>query len=316
VHLTTITKTMTKFKSGSALNAQLEELIKNADKFLWLISPYIKLHQRVKAELKLKKSLPELKVKIVFGKGEDGTNKLSYEDAAFLKDFPDIEIRYEKNLHAKYYASEDGVLITSMNLYDYSQNNNIECGVWMEAPRSILGKVAWPSKDPYGDDESHKYFSDVIANSELLFKREAEFEKAFMSFQNTYKDSTLIIDKLDPYLKPKEKTKGDKFLNLNGLLDEQTKKFLAYSQTEKIIELQKSNTLNYNTDTSQNNTGQGDKGYCIRTGVEIPFNPKRPFCLKSYSSWSNFKNIDFPEKYCHKSGKASNGLTSFKSPVL
>src|SRR5579863_6687699 len=107
---------MAEFKSGSALNVQLEEIIKKAEEYLLLISPYIKLHSRIKSELKQKiTDTPKLEVFIVFGKAEEGGNKLSYEDAAFFKEFANIEIRYEKNLHAKYYANEQGGLITSMN---------------------------------------------------------------------------------------------------------------------------------------------------------------------------------------------------------
>ncbi len=57
-------------------------------------------------------------------------------------------------------------------------------------------------------------------------------------------------------------------------------------------------------------------GYCIRTGEEIAFNPQRPFCYKAYKSWAKFENYDFPEKYCHKTGKPSNGETSMANPEL
>ena len=41
---------------------------------------------------------------------------------------PNIEIAHRKNLHAKFYANEDGSIMTSMNLYAYSQDVNIETG--------------------------------------------------------------------------------------------------------------------------------------------------------------------------------------------
>lgn len=307
---------MSKFKSGSALNAQLEELIKNADDFLWLISPYIKLHQRIKAQLNLKKSIPSLKVVVVFGKGEDGSNKLCYEDAAFLKEFPNIEIRYEKNLHAKYYATEDGGLITSMNLYDYSQNNNLECGVWMEAPRSIVGRVPGFSKDADVDADSYNYFFDVIQNSELLFKVDAEFDKAYMGLQMTYRKSTLKLDKLDSYVKQEDKKTDNKFIDRKEFANEQPKKSSFYSQKDKQKEYDIKGNYHFKSNWNSYGTQAHETGYCIRTGVEIPFNPNRPFCYESYSSWAHFGNPDYPEKYCHKSGKVSYGKTSYNNPIL
>ena len=56
--------------------------------------------------------------------------------------------------------------------------------------------------------------------------------------------------------------------------------------------------------------------YSIRIDEEIAFNPKRPFCYKAYKSWAKFENYDFPEKYCHKTGEASNGKTSMAHLIL
>lgn len=57
-------------------------------------------------------------------------------------------------------------------------------------------------------------------------------------------------------------------------------------------------------------------GYCIRTGEEIPFNVKSPFTTKAFVSWNRFKNPEFKEKFCHFSGKESDGLTSYSKPIL
>jgi hypothetical protein len=57
-------------------------------------------------------------------------------------------------------------------------------------------------------------------------------------------------------------------------------------------------------------------GYCIRTGVQIPFNPSRPFCLPAYNEWSQYSNVDYRETFCHKTGKRSNGKTSMRNPIL
>ena len=59
-----------------------------------------------------------------------------------------------------------------------------------------------------------------------------------------------------------------------------------------------------------------DLGYCIRTGNRIPFDPSRPFSYEAYQSWVIFENWDYPEKYCHKTGKFSNGKTSMANPIL
>ena len=69
----------------------------------------------------------------MFGKNEEDMSKsMKQEDFDFFKQFPNIEILHENRLHAKYYANEPRAILTSMNSYGFSQNNNIEAGVLME----------------------------------------------------------------------------------------------------------------------------------------------------------------------------------------
>lgn len=58
------------------------------------------------------------------------------------------------------------------------------------------------------------------------------------------------------------------------------------------------------------------QGYCIRTGVEILFNNKKPMCEKAFDNWNKYKDENYPEKCCHFSGEESFGETSFAKPIL
>ena len=94
---------MAKFISDSSVNAEIEKLLKESENQLVLISPFIQIHERLKYFLNQKLELPNLEILIVFGKNEDNVSKsLSKDDLEFLKRFPNIEIRYNKRLHAKY----------------------------------------------------------------------------------------------------------------------------------------------------------------------------------------------------------------------
>lgn len=57
-------------------------------------------------------------------------------------------------------------------------------------------------------------------------------------------------------------------------------------------------------------------GYCIRTGVLIPFNINKPMCYEAFKNWEQYGDPDHPEKYCHFSGELSNGETTFAKPIL
>jgi hypothetical protein len=47
----------------------------------------------------------------------------------WMKEIQDLKVYEKSNLHAKCYLNEDRAIICSMNLYDYSQQNNIEMGI-------------------------------------------------------------------------------------------------------------------------------------------------------------------------------------------
>lgn len=163
---------MSKFITEHNLNTEISNIFSDADRKLILISPYIKLHSRFKDILRLKQKNFKLSITIVFGKNEnDITKSLTQEDFEFLKQFPNIELRYEPRLHAKYYANDLVSILTSMNLYDFSQNNNIEVGILTE--NSILGNIT-SSLDIHKtlDNDQFSYFNDVIENSIIKFKNE------------------------------------------------------------------------------------------------------------------------------------------------
>jgi hypothetical protein len=75
---------------------------------------------------------------------------------------------------------------------------------------------------------------------------------------------------------------------------------------KKVIENKPSN----NTKTTKS------KGYCIRTGVKIPFNVEKPLSYDAYKEWNKYGDPDFPEKFCHFSGEPSNGETSVNKPIM
>jgi phosphatidylserine/phosphatidylglycerophosphate/cardiolipin synthase-like enzyme len=114
---------MAKFLNTSATNYFLEELIKSAKDRLILISPFLKLNDRIKELLEDKNRL-KIDVRVVYGK-----NELQPEEINWLKELSYIRTSFCKNLHAKCYINEEVCIITSLNLYEFSQVNNNEMGV-------------------------------------------------------------------------------------------------------------------------------------------------------------------------------------------
>lgn len=114
---------MAKFLNSSGTTYHLEELIKNASDRLIIISPYLKLNDRIKELLEDRNRL-KIDIRIVYGK-----NDLQPEEINWLKNLTFIRTSFCKNLHAKCYLNEHECIITSLNLYEFSQVNNNEMGV-------------------------------------------------------------------------------------------------------------------------------------------------------------------------------------------
>jgi phosphatidylserine/phosphatidylglycerophosphate/cardiolipin synthase-like enzyme len=142
---------MAKFLNTSATNYFLEELIKRAKDRLILISPFLKLNDRMK-ELLADKNRLKIDVRIVYGKSE-----LQPEEINWLKELTYIRTSFCKNLHAKCYLNEELCIITSLNLYEFSQINNNEMGVLI-----IRSNDAELYKDAYEEAQRIIRISDEV----------------------------------------------------------------------------------------------------------------------------------------------------------
>ena len=154
---------MAKFLNTSATNYFLEELIKDAKDRLILISPFLKLNDRMK-ELLADKNRLKIDVRIVYGKSE-----LQPEEINWLKELTYIRTSFCKNLHAKCYLNEELCIITSLNLYEFSQVNNNEMGVLIR--RSDDGELY---KDAYEESQRIIRISDEVRISLERVTTEAE----------------------------------------------------------------------------------------------------------------------------------------------
>jgi phosphatidylserine/phosphatidylglycerophosphate/cardiolipin synthase-like enzyme len=117
---------MSKFLNTTATNYFLEEIIKNSKDRLVLISPYLKLNDRMKELLQDKDRL-KIDIRIIYGK-----NELHPSEINWLNGLTYVRTSFCKNLHAKCYLNESQCIVTSMNLYEFSQINNNEMGILLD----------------------------------------------------------------------------------------------------------------------------------------------------------------------------------------
>jgi len=182
---------MSRFIYGPELKNEISKLIKEAFEHIIFISPYIKLHEDLKDELLSNPHRNELKITIVFGKNEnDASKSFPIEELNFFKIFPNLEIKYEERLHAKYYSNTQVSILTSMNLYKYSFNHNIEFGVLTEFKLIGSNKL---------DSDAINYFDGVIERAQTVYKQVAEFERKLGGLKKVYKGVKILEDNVDAF---------------------------------------------------------------------------------------------------------------------
>ena len=290
----------TQFLTSNQLNHEIEQLFETAETQLILISPFISLHERYASVLKAKIQNDKLAITIVFGKNEkDPSRSMKRSDVEFFKQFPNVEVKYEPRLHAKYYANEETAIITSMNLYRYSQDHNIEAGIKLETvslegglANKLIGRtdvetVAW------------EYFERVIAQATPIYKREPRYESALLGITKRYVKSEVVVDRVAEFF-------TDERSMIKG-----PKSAQPTVNSEPRIEAVRVDPVPVVPHSSKAATA-----FCIRTGSPIPFNVTKPFTEQAYASWSRYKDENYKEKYCHFSGEVSHGETSFAKPIL
>lgn len=158
---------MAKFLNTRKAVSEIEELIRKADSKLILISPYLKLSNDFKELLKFRNNNDKVTT-IVFGKQE-----LNPDEMKFIQSLRFISLWYNENLHAKCYMNDDKVIITSLNLYQFSMANNKEMGV-------IIDK---------NDSTDLPLFEDACAEINYIIQTSQKFE-----FGSTQINSKKTID--------------------------------------------------------------------------------------------------------------------------
>jgi phosphatidylserine/phosphatidylglycerophosphate/cardiolipin synthase-like enzyme len=228
---------MAKFLNTSGVSYHLEELIKNTKDRLILISPYLQFSQRIKENLHAL-NIRKIDIRIVYRE-----NKLAPDENNWLSQQQGVRTSLLQNLHAKCYLNENEAIVTSMNLYEFSQVNNNEMGI-------LISKV----NDP-------ELYASVAEEAQRLLQISDEIR--------------VTVQKLAP------------------------NKETPVKDTSK-----------------KENAVDGNTGYCIRTGVKIPFNIKQPLSSDAFKSWNKYGDPDYREKFCHFSGEPSNGETCVNRPIL
>lgn len=196
---------MAKFLNTSGTNYHLEELIKSTNDKLILISPFLKISNRIK-ELLEDKNRMKIDIRIVYGKIE-----MKNEEINWLKELSFIRTSFCENLHAKCYMNEKMCIVTSMNLYDFSQINNNEMGILIKR------------------DEDQELYNDTKEEAERIIRISDEVRMSIEKIEkeNEEEHDKLTTSKLALKLKIKTDELIEKLVSLGFLEKKGDKEYIT-----------------------------------------------------------------------------------------
>jgi hypothetical protein len=167
---------MAEFLTTAAVILQVENIIKNATKKLVLISPFVQINKILLERLQ-QASEREVEIILIYGKGE-----LKRTEKKQIESIENLTLYYYENLHAKCYFNEKEMVITSMNLYEFSEKNNREMGIYIRKEND---------EDIFKDtvDETHS----IIKASKPVVKKESKIVEIKKTYTKPISSNGLCI---------------------------------------------------------------------------------------------------------------------------
>lgn len=114
---------MVAFLNTSKAYAGIEDVIDKAENKVVLISPYIQIADQLFDRLK-HRDRQAIRTIVVCRE-----QKLDAKEKSRLRQLKHLDLRFDEDLHAKCFYNEKTMVITSLNLLDYSRQNNREMGI-------------------------------------------------------------------------------------------------------------------------------------------------------------------------------------------
>ncbi len=117
---------MAKFLTTVGNSFYIEQIIKDAERDLTLVTPYLSLSENLLRRL-IDAHDRGVHITLIYGKTD-----LPEKERKKLLSLKNLSLLFCQNLHAKCYYNESLMIISSMNLYEFSERNNREMGILIE----------------------------------------------------------------------------------------------------------------------------------------------------------------------------------------
>ena len=260
---------MAEFLTTTGVSYRLEEIIRSAAERLVIISPFLRINDRLKELLEDKDRL-KIDVRIVYGKKE-----LQPDEDNWLETMLYIRTSFCRNLHAKCYLNENEALLTSMNLYEFSQVNNNEMGILVSRK-----------------DEPELY-NDIYQESMRIVRISEEIRVSVAKVDSTEKDKERSQTKQIPKELPDDSQFGPT-PEARPTLEKPKSGFCIRCKTELRANPRQPYCGRCFKSWSRYQNKNHEEGYCHTCGNTHNATHSRPLCSNCYKKYS--AALDFADR--------------------
>lgn len=193
---------------------------------------------------------------------------------------------------------------------------NIEYGIYFQNSKLSLEKL-------FIDSMSYTY--QVITENPCVYIKRPVFKKALLGLTKKYVESKVLHDVTDALYRNRDFEKkyyenfelslfdtdinptGEEYIpEIKNIPKHESHKIYRHQQAEFVEE----EKVNQKYSNYRGNRNQDEEyGYWIRTGIRIPFDPKKPYSYDAYQTWVKYENWNYQENYFLRTVRKSNGKT-------
>jgi hypothetical protein len=230
---------MAKYLDTSQISSELMQLLKEAKERIILVTYSLQVNTQIQERLKTKSKIGTLaEITLIYG-----NTKPKKAELEWMSEIDDLKVWQKKNLHAKCYINENKAIISSMNLYDYSQTTNVEMGflITKEGDPEAYDKMMEDIADLRINGERVKpWLSEetvTIPTSAVAKEKQKNSQYSKLSYNQQIKKQ--LLESLRNELSSHFKQKAQSILSDDNILEIVSKNNLSKSHLKQILKSDK-----------------------------------------------------------------------------
>ena len=228
------------------------------------------------------KSRQTTHIRIIYGKRD-----LKSDEREWIDSIPSIELCFRETLHAKLYLNEKQAVLTSMNLYQFSEKNNDEMGILVsktpESDRLLYAKISKEAEHIADLSEKIREVPRPQRTPRLV----GWIQRITQQAPSTTAETIIASEPVPSVNSNKEADAEKTSVDTLGPIPDGV-------STEPRLRVPAA-------------------GFCIRCETDVPANPAKPYCNPCYRTWNRYKNEEYEEVFCHLCGDVET--TSMAKPL-